>query len=142
MCSLLFGVDDGHDNLAEESQGDEPLLGIGEPVILVRVGHTLEHLLSVNEIESVLLEVPPSLRLIPRDHPWSVYTKCIRVKRWRPEGRTFASGAAGRCHRRRWRWPRGARRDTHSYHGGERPMRITYDCSAASGRTALTTTPV
>src|SRR6266508_1914387 len=88
MCSLLFGVDDGHDNLAEESQGDEPLLGIGEPVILVRVGHTLEHLLSVNEIESVLLEVPPSLRLIPRDHPWSVYTKCIRVKRWRPEGLT------------------------------------------------------
>ncbi len=34
-----FGVDDGHDNLAEESQGDEPLLGLGEPVILVRRSH-------------------------------------------------------------------------------------------------------
>ncbi len=96
----LFGVDDGHDNLAEEPQGDEPLLGIGEPVVLVRVGHTLEHLLSVNEIESVLLEVPPSLRLIPRDHLWSVYTKCIRVKRWRPEGLPLPFTCGGPSDRR------------------------------------------
>jgi len=57
----LFGVDNGHDNLAEDPEGHEPSLGIGEPVIFVRVGHTLEHLLSVDEIESVLVEVPPSL---------------------------------------------------------------------------------
>ena len=63
----LFGVDNGHDNLAEEPQGDEPLFGIGDSIVLVRVGHAFQHLLGVNEIESVLLEVPSSLWLIPRD---------------------------------------------------------------------------
>ena len=64
-----FGMDDGHDNLAEKPQGDKPLLAIREPIIFVRVGHALEHLLRVAEVESVLLEVPSSLRLFPRDHP-------------------------------------------------------------------------
>src|SRR5207244_8637795 len=30
----VFGVNDGHDDLAEKPEGDEALLGIGEPVIL------------------------------------------------------------------------------------------------------------
>ena len=61
----LFGVNDGHNNLAEEPEGDEPLLGIGEPIVLVCVGSALEYLLCVDEIESVLLDVTSSLRLIP-----------------------------------------------------------------------------
>ena len=50
-----FGVDDGHNNLAEEPEGDEPLLGIGEPIVLVCVGQALECLLCVAEIESCFL---------------------------------------------------------------------------------------
>lgn len=84
----LFGVDNGDDDLAEKPQRDEPSFPIREPVVIVRVGHALEHLLRIGEVESVLLEVPSSLRLIPRDHLWSVYTSCIRVKGWRSEGLT------------------------------------------------------
>jgi len=78
----LFGVDNGDDDFAEKPQRDEPSLPVREPVVFVRVGHALEHLLRIGEVESVLLEVPSSLRLIPRDHLWSVYTSCIRVKEW------------------------------------------------------------
>ena len=84
----LFGVDDGHDDLAEKPQGDEPLLPVREPIVFVRVRHALEHLLRIGEVESVLLEVPSSLRRIPRDYPWSVYTSCIRVKGWLAVGLT------------------------------------------------------
>ena len=44
-----------------------------------RLSHGV-HLLRIGEVESVLLDVPSSLRLMPRDHRWSVYTSCIRVK--------------------------------------------------------------
>jgi len=86
----LFGVDNGDDDLAEKPQRDEPSFPIREPVVFVRVGHALEHLLRIGEVESVLLEVPSSLRLIPRDHLWSVSTSCIRVKGWRSGGPTRA----------------------------------------------------
>ena len=45
----LFDVDDGYDNLLEQPEGDEPLFGIGEPIVLVRIGHALEHVLCVDE---------------------------------------------------------------------------------------------
>jgi len=84
----LFSVDAGHDNLAEKPQGDEPLLGIGDSIVLVRVGHAFEHLLDVEEIEPVLLEVPSPLWFIPRDHLSSVYTERVCVKGWRLAGLT------------------------------------------------------
>ena len=63
-----FGVNDGHDDLTKETQADEPLLVVYEPIVFVGIRHALEHLLRVDEVESMLSEISPPFRLIPRDH--------------------------------------------------------------------------
>lgn len=51
----------------------------------------------VAELESVLLEVPSSLRLIPRDHRQSVYTQCICVKGGARRSKTLSSRSSRRA---------------------------------------------
>ena len=77
---VLFRMNDGHDDLANKTEADEPLLVISEPIVFVGVRHALEHLLRIDEVESVLAEILPSFRLIPGNHQWNVYTLRILVK--------------------------------------------------------------
>ena len=65
---VLFGMNDGQDDLTEKPQGDEPLLAIREPIVFVGVRHALEDVLRVAEVQRVLFKVPSSLGLIPSDH--------------------------------------------------------------------------
>ena len=64
----FFGVNDGHDDLTKETQADEPLLVVSEPIVFVGIRHTIEHVLGVDEVEAMLSEISPPFRLIPRDH--------------------------------------------------------------------------
>jgi hypothetical protein len=52
----LFGVSNRYNHLAKKPEGNEPLLGIGKTIILIRVDHALEYLFRIDKIESMLLK--------------------------------------------------------------------------------------
>jgi hypothetical protein len=91
----LLGVDNGDDLAPQKSQGHESLFGIAETVIFIRVRDALEHLLGINTVEAVFLEVHAPFPRIPSDHWAIVYTTRIFVKENALRGLTFKLSRAG-----------------------------------------------
>src|SRR5690348_17458396 len=54
---LGLRMDDGHRSSSQQAKGDEPLLAVGEPIVLERERETVEHLRSIDEVESVGLQI-------------------------------------------------------------------------------------
>jgi hypothetical protein len=72
---LCLGMCDRHRDSAEQPQSDVPPFLIPEAVVLERERGSGEDLLDVNEVDPVVLEVLPTLRLVPLvSHLRSVYT--------------------------------------------------------------------
>jgi hypothetical protein len=78
---LRLGVNDGHRNALEQSQGQVPLLAVPEAIILVGERSAAEYPLGIRKIEPVVLQVALALNLVPRKpHGTSVYSLCIYSK--------------------------------------------------------------
>lgn len=78
MNSVLgLGVNDGHGNALEHAKCHEAFFFVTEAIILVGKCETMENLFSVNEVETVVLQVPPALRLVPRKMHGLVYRHSV-----------------------------------------------------------------
>jgi len=64
-----------------QAQSHETLLVVAETVVLIRKGSAVEYSFGVHKIDSVVLQVPLALNLVPRKpHRAIVYSQCIYVK--------------------------------------------------------------
>src|SRR3970040_791012 len=64
---LRLRVDDGHGDTLEQSKRHEALLPVTEAIILVGEREIIEYPFGVHEVETVVLQVPLALRLVPRE---------------------------------------------------------------------------
>jgi hypothetical protein len=60
-------VDKGHGNVCQKPQCHEALLSVRKAIILEREGWTFEHRGSIDEVQTVVLQVRTSLLLVSRE---------------------------------------------------------------------------
>src|SRR6266496_3803261 len=76
-----LGVDDGDNELTENAEGDEALLGIVEAIVFVGISGSLKDSWRVDEVEAVLFDIQLALRITPCEpHGAIVYTLRLCVK--------------------------------------------------------------
>src|SRR5258708_25622019 len=80
---LCLGMNDGHGDALQQSERDETLLVVAEAVILIGERSTIEYARDIHKVQSVVLQVPLTLNLVPRKphRSSSVYSTRIYVKR-------------------------------------------------------------
>ena len=92
---IVLRMGDGDRDAGKQAKCDEALLAIGEPVIFIRERCPLKDARSVDEVESVSLEVERTLPLRPRElHALIVYTERSGVNCPRFSGLTFELSGA------------------------------------------------
>ena len=75
-----LSVDEGNGDICQEPQGDEALLSVRKAIILEREGRTFEHPGSIDEVQTMVLQIRTPLLLVPREsHRHSVYTPRLCV---------------------------------------------------------------
>ena len=77
----LLRMDNRNDDAPQQPKCHQPLLAIGEAVILVRKCDTSKDFFSVDEVKAVLFEIGSTLPFVPADHDIIVYTRRVCVKR-------------------------------------------------------------
>ncbi len=68
-------MNDRNRNALQQPQGNEPLLSVGKPIVLVGERQTFKDASRINEVEAVVSKVGATLGFVPREtHLQSVYT--------------------------------------------------------------------
>ena len=49
----------------EQPERDESLFAVRQPIILVRIRQAVEHMLRIGKIDAMIVQVYPTLRLVP-----------------------------------------------------------------------------
>jgi hypothetical protein len=78
---LRFGMDYGHRNALQQSQSHETLLVVPEAVVFKRESGTVEYPLGIHKIQSMVLQVPLALNLVPCEPPRLVYMPSVYTSR-------------------------------------------------------------
>jgi hypothetical protein len=82
-------VDDRNHELIKNAECDEALLGIVEAIVFIGISRALKDSWRIDEIEAVLFDIQPALRITPREpYRGIVYTirLCVKEAWQRPNG--------------------------------------------------------
>ena len=78
---LRFGMDYGHRNALQQSQGHKTLLVVPEAVVFKREGSTVEYPPGIHKIQPMVLQVPLALNLVPCEPHRLVYMPRVYTSR-------------------------------------------------------------